>query len=349
MNGVKRISLGLQGGGAYGAFGWGALDRLLADERLEIDGIGAASAGAINAAALADGYALGGGPAGARRKLREFWTALGNSAMLGPMRPSPFDVFTGRGSIESSPGYLLLQLASAGLAPGVTNPLNINPLLTLLSSLIDFERVRACEELQLYIAGTNVRTGKGHNFRRHELTAQHIMASACVPQVFAPMHIDGEAYWDGSFSGNPPLAPLVDEVAARDVLVILNNPIARRDLPVTMADVHNRTNEIAFNTSLIREISAIQHMAAVVDEENGEHVHMGAVRLHTISATGVLRDMSISSKFNTDWSFIQELHALGHAAADHWLQDEFEGVGIASTFDPAQVYASETLGQGMRT
>jgi len=347
MNGVKRISLGLQGGGAYGAFGWGVLDRLLADERLDIDGIGAASGGAINAVALADGYALGGGREGARRKLGEFWHALGSSGMLSPMRPTPFDLFTGHGSIESSPGYLLLQLASAGFAPGVTNPLNINPLSPLLASLIDFERVRACEELKLYISATNVRTGKGHNFRRHELTVQHILASACIPQMFAPVHIDGEAYWDGSFAGNPPLAPLVDEVAARDLLVVLNNPIARRDLPLTMVDVHNRANEIAFNTSLIREFSAIQHMAAVVDEEDGERVHMGAVRLHTISATEALRDMSMSSKFNTDWRFIQELHGLGHAAADRWLQDEFEGVGIASTFDPAQVYAPETLGQGL--
>ena len=347
MNGVKKVSLGLQGGGAYGAFGWGVLDCLLADGRLEIDGIGAASAGAINAVALADGYALGGGPKGARRKLREFWNALGQSAMMGPMRPSPFDWFSGRGSIESSPGYLLLQLASAGLAPGVVNPLNINPLGTLLASLIDFERVRACEELKLYISGTNIRTGKGHNFRRHELTVEHVMASACVPQVFAPVHIDGEAYWDGSFAGNPPLSPLVDEVAARDLLVILNNPVSRRDLPLTMADVHNRTNEIAFNTSLIREISAIQHMAAVVDEEDGERVHMGAMRLHAISGTAVMRDLSISSKFNTDWSFILKLHELGQAAARRWLDDEFEGVGIASTFDPAQVYASETLAPGL--
>lgn len=347
MNGVKKISLGLQGGGAYGAFGWGALDRLLQDGRLQIDGIGAASAGAINAVVLADGYAHGGGPEGARQKLRTFWNTLGQAAMLGPMRPTLFDAMSGRGSIESSPGYLLLQLASAGLAPGVMNPLNINPLATLLASLVDFERVRACEELKLYVAGTNVRTGKGHNFRRHELTVQHLMASACVPQMFAPVQIDGEAYWDGSFAGNPPLAPLVDEVAARDLLVILNNPIARRDLPLTMADVHNRTNEIAFNTSLIREISAIQHMAAAVDEEDANLVHMGAVRLHTISGTEVLRDLSISSKFNTDWSFILHLHDLGYAAADRWLHDEFEGVGIASTFDPAQVYAAETLGRGM--
>ena len=347
MNGVKKISLGLQGGGAYGAFGWGVLDRLLADGRLDIDGIGGASAGAINAVALADGYALGGGREGARRSLDKFWTALGQSAMLGPMRPGPFDMFSGRGSIESSPGYVLMQLATSTLAPGIMNPLNINPLYALLDSLIDFERVRACEELKLFISATNVRSGKGKNFRREELTAKHVMASACVPQMFAPVEIGGEAYCDGSFAGNPPLGPLIDEVAARDLLLILNNPIARRELPLTMIDVNNRVNEIAFNTSLIREVSAIQHMAAVVDEEDGALVHMGAVRLHTISATEQLRELSISSKFNMDWNFIRQLHDLGAQAADCWLRDEFEGVGFISTFDPAQVYAPETLGQGL--
>ncbi|WP_221631805.1 hypothetical protein [Herbaspirillum sp. SJZ107] len=136
-------------------------------------------------------------------------------------------------------------------------------------------------------------------------------------------------------------------MAARDLLVILNNPISRRDLPLTMADVHNRTNEIAFNTSLIREFSAIQHMAAAVDEEDGERVHMGAVRLHVISGTALMRDLSISSKFNTDWSFILKLHDLGHAAAERWLNDRFDGVGIASTFDPAEIYASETIGRAV--
>ena len=344
---MKKISLGLQGGGAYGAFGWGALERLLADGRLDIGAIGAASAGAINAVVLADGYALGGGREGARRSLDKFWNTLGQSALLGPMQPSPFDYLRGGGSIETSPGYLLLQLASATLAPGVLNPLNINPLSGLLSSLVDFERVRACEEIELFVAATNVRSGNGRTFRRHELTVRHVLASAALPQLFAPVAIDGESYWDGSFVGNPPLAPLVDQAPARDVLVILNNPIARRELPVSMADVHNRANEIAFNIALVREFSAIEHTATAVDEEIAANVHMGAVRLHVISGTEPLRELSISSKFNTQWSFIRYLHDLGAAAAERWLQDDFAGVGIASTFDPRQIYAPDTLGAGL--
>jgi NTE family protein len=346
MSGAKKISLGLQGGGAYGAFGWGVLDRLLADERLDIGAIAAASAGAINAVVLADGYALGGGRAGARRSLDTFWNTLGQSAVFGPMQPTWLDVMRGGGSIETSPGYVLLNLASATLAPGMINPLNIHPLSVLLGSLVDFERVRACTELQLFIAATNVRTGKGRTFRRAELTVQHVLASAALPQVFAPVAIDGEAYWDGSFVGNPPLSPLVDEAAARDLLVVLNNPIARSELPVSMADVHNRANEIAFNIALVREFSAIQHTASAVDEEDGTRIHMGAVRLHAISATGLLRDLSISSKYNTQWAFIRHLHDEGAAAAERWLAGDIDGVGIASTFDPAQIYAPEILAEG---
>lgn len=345
MSNKKIISLGLQGGGAYGAFAWGVLDRVLDDARFEIDAIGAASAGAINAVVIADGYAHGGGNQGARRSLEKFWRALGQSAMFGPMHPSPVDWMAGRGSIETSPGYLLLQLATATLPPSLLNPLNINPLSGLLSTLVDFGRVRA-SELKLFVSATNVRTGQGHNFRREELTVAHVMASACLPQVFAPVEIGGEAYWDGSFVGNPPLSALVEETNARDILIVQNNPIARRDLPRSMADINNRVNEIAFNISLVREISALSHVAAIVDEETGATVHYGPMRLHLVSGTDVLRDLSISSKFNTDWSFIEGMHKLGVAAADRWLERDADRVGLESTLDPAFIYASHAMGKG---
>jgi NTE family protein len=327
MEKTKRISLGLQGGGAYGAFAWGVLDRLLADHRLEIDGIAAASAGAINAVALLDGYARGGGREGARRSLDRFWTTLGQAAALGPLRPSPLDMLMGRGSIETAPGYIQLY------------PLNINTLSTLLATLVDFDRVRSCEAIRLFVSATNVRTGKGRVFRRDEVDVEHVMASACLPQVFAPVRIDGEAYWDGSFVGNPPLAPLVD--GAGDIVVVQNNPIARRDLPYSMADVNNRANEIAFNISLVREISAIQHMGAVLDEESTATARSAPVRLHLISGTAVLRDLSISSKFNTEWSFIRRLRDLGQEAARRWLDAHFDDVGVVATLDPVQVYMPE--------
>jgi NTE family protein len=235
---------------------------------------------------------------------------------------------------------MLLQLASATLAPEQLYPLNINTLSTLLSTLVDFKRVRACEEVLLFVSATNVRTGTGRVFRRAEIDVEHVMASACLPQVFAPVRIDGEAYWDGSFVGNPPLAPLVDGDSG-DIVVVQNNPIARRDLPYSMADVNNRANEIAFNISLMREISAIRHLGVVLDEESTGEVRRAPVRLHLISGTGVLRDLSISSRFNTEWSFIRQLHDLGQEAAACWLDKHFDAVGVASTLDPVQVYAPE--------
>jgi NTE family protein len=321
MNDTRKLSLGLQGGGSYGAFGWGVLDRLLADERFDIDGIGAASAGAVNAAVLADGYARGGGKEGARRSLARFWTALGQSALLGPMRPSPFDYFAGRAGIETSPGFVLMQLLTAALSPVQLSALNIHPLSTLLSTLIDFERVRDCTELKLFISGTNVRTGQGHVFRREHL---------------------GQAGGghDGSLAGNPPLGPLVGEAQARDILIVQNNPISRRDLPLSMADVHSRLNEIAFNISFVREVTALRRTASVVDEETGAGLAYGQMRLHLVSGVEFLRDLSISSKFNMDWAFIQQLHDLGAAACGRWLDEHADKVGVASTLDPAHVYAS---------
>jgi NTE family protein len=344
MTNSKKISLGLQGGGSYGAFGWGVLDRLLDDDRLDIDSISAVSGGAINAVVLADGYAHGGGPQGARRSLEKFWNALGQAALLGPLRPSPLDLMMGRHSIETSPGYLMLQLATATLSPVQLNPLNIHPLSSLLGSLVDFERVRACAPLRLFVSATNVRTGKGRIFTRTELDVTKVMASAALPQVFAPVHIDGEAYWDGSFVGNPPLAPLVDEAGAGDIVLVQNNPVARGDLPLSMADVHSRTNEIAFNIALLREISAIQHMGTVLDEEDTGRVHQGAVRLHLVSGSEVLRDISLSSKFNTDWNFIKHLHGLGQAAAERWLAQHVDCLGVQSTLQLEQVYAEARPG-----
>jgi NTE family protein len=339
MSTIKKISLGLQGGGSYGAFAWGALDRLLQDERLEIEAISAASAGAINAVVLADGYARGGGREGARASLARFWNTLGQSAAFSPMHPSPFDYLAGRGSVETSPGYLLLQLASATLSPVQMNPLNINPLSVLLASLVDFERVRDCP-LALFLSATNVRTGTGRLFKRDELTVQHAMASACLPQVFSPVVVDGEAWWDGSFVGNPPLGPLVDPSLARDILIIQNNPVARRDLPLTMNDVNNRVNEIAFNISLVREISALQHMNTVVDEVDPGRVRQQPMRLHLISGAEHLRELSISSKFNTEWRFVQHLHDVGFEAAERWLMENVEHVGVDSTLDPVRFYAT---------
>lgn len=339
----KFISLGLQGGGTYGAFTWGVLDRLL-DEDVAIDAIGGSSSGAVNAVVLADGYALGGGRRGAQAALRRFWSGLGNLALLTPLRPTPLDVMTGRWTLESNPLYHMMEAAGAVLGPVYQTPVTHNPLRNLFSSLIDFERVRACEEIELFVAATNVRTGTGKLFRRAEMDEQRLLASACLPTVFAAVEVDGESYWDGSFVANPPLAPL-QERDARDVIVVQNNPIARATMPRSMTDISNRANEVAFNISFVREISTLTHVSGVPDEQRGDTMAQSQLRLHLISGTDTLGNYDISSKMIGDMGFLQLLHDQGVAAADTWLREHWENVGVRSTLDPSPVFFAE---QGLR-
>lgn len=337
---ARPISLGLQGGGAYGAFTWGVLDRLLDDDRIAFDGISGTSAGAINAVVMADGMAHGGGRRGAQAALRKFWTALSQASRFSPLQRTPLDYLLGRWTLESSPGYHMMQMMSAAMATVQAMP-GINPVRELLASLIDFERVRACTELRLYIHATNVRSGKGKLFAREELDVQRLMAAICLPQVFAAVEVDGEAYWDGSYVGNPALAPLVTPGGARDLVIVQINPIARKELPKSIADINSRSNEISFNIGMMREVAAIGQLRHVIDEVDGEQIFAAPVRMHLISGTDTLSSYSLSSKYNTDWAFFEHLHALGAAAAEAWLAEHAECVGVRSTLDPDPIFHAE--------
>lgn len=311
----KRICLGLQGAGSYGAYTWGVLDRLLDEDDFVIDSISGSSSGAINAVVLADGYADGGGRRGAQQALRRFWTALGQAYMFTPLHRTPLDHWAGRWTIEYSPAYQLLELAGALIGPVPETSLSQNPLRNLLSVLIDFERVRACEELQIFVAATNVRSGAGRIFQRGELDVQKVLASACLPTVFAAVEVDGESYWDGSYVANPPLAPFLQRDGA-DMIIVRNNPVAREQAPRTMADIGNRSNEIAFNISYQRELNALPRELP---------------RRHLISGIELLSAYGISSKLNGEPAFLRHLHQHGHAAADAWLARHGEAVGLRST------------------
>ncbi|HYD96255.1 MAG TPA: patatin-like phospholipase family protein [Noviherbaspirillum sp.] len=333
MTSRLAIDIALQGGGAHGAFTWGVLDRLLADERLRIDGISGTSAGAMNAVVLADGFARGGGPAGARRALRSFWRAVSAISRFSPLQRSPLDRLFGNWSLDTSPGYLAMQLAGTLVSPYEINPLNINPLRDLLHRLVDFDRVRACGELNVFISATNVRTGKARIFRRDELDADKVMASACLPQIFQAVEIDGEAYWDGGYMGNPALFPLVDETDAHDLIIVQINPVVRDTLPRSAAEIMNRLNEITFNASLLREISSILLLKKLIDEEHVSRVRYTDMRLHRINADSELLNLSVSSKLNAEWKFLEYLYKAGVRVADAWLADNFSKLGRESTLD----------------
>ena len=263
---VKTVNLALQGGGSHGAYVWGVIDALSEEERIEIGAISGASAGAINAAVYATGLAEG-GRQGARAKLEKFWLSVSTEGSLGPAQRRFVDAWAnlwGRGL----PGSELLarwaDAASQFVSPYAFNPFNINPLRAHLVAAVDFERLRAGESPKLFVAATNVRTGRGEIFRRDVLTADHIMASCCLPQLFQAVEIGREAYWDGGYAGNPPLWPLFYETKCRDIVIVQINPIERAEIPRTPEDIANRLNEITFNASLLAELRAADFVARLI-------------------------------------------------------------------------------------
>jgi NTE family protein len=330
----KTINLALQGGGAHGAVTWGVLDRLLEDERIAIDGICGTSAGAMNAAALAAGWVDGGREA-ARRALEDFWRAISHGARLSPIQPSPIDRLFGGWNLDASPGYLTLDILTRFMSPAVLNPLGYNPLRDIVAAAVDFDKVRACRELKLFVAATNVQTGKVKVFSGEALTLDAVMASACLPQMFSPVVIDGVPYWDGGFMGNPPLVPLFYETRTADCVLVQVNPIVRREIPVTARDILNRVNEITFNSSLLRELRAITFVTRLIDEGKLDPDEYTRVRMHRISADECLEPLSASSNMNADWSFLTHLCEQGRAAATAWLERHFDDLGSRDTIDLA--------------
>jgi NTE family protein len=330
----KTIELALQGGGAHGAFTWGVLDRFLADERIHIEGISGTSADAMNAVVVADGMHRG-GPEEARRSLERFWRAVSRAAMASPIRRTPLDRLLGRWSVDYSPGYVFFDLLTRSVSPYELNPLNLNPLRDLLIEQVDFESVRRCDRLKLFIAATNVRTGQARIFRTPELSAEATMASACLPFLYQAVEIDGEAYWDGGYMGNPVLFPLIDECDARDLIIVQINPIRREEVPRRAQEIHNRLNEITFNGSLIKELRSIMLLKALVDEEGVNRAQYKEMLLHRIDAEDELRPLSVSSKLNAEWRFLVHLHDIGWRTTEAWLERNFDRLGRQSTFDPS--------------
>ena len=249
------IDLALQGGGSHGAFTWGVLDRLLDEPWLRIEAISGTSAGAMNAAVLADGWTKD-GAAGAKAALDSYWRLVARGAAFSPLQRSPLDRLLGRWSLDNSPAYLALDLMTRVFSPYHLNPLGLNPLRDILAESIDFDRL-ARSSIKLFITATSVRTGRGRIFRNAEISADVLLASACLPTMFQAIEIDGEYFWDGGFAGNPTITPLIRESDAQDTILVQINPRERTDIPRTANDVLNRLNEISFNSPLMKELRMI--------------------------------------------------------------------------------------------
>ena len=261
----RPINLALQRGGAHGAFTWGVLDKILEDGRLDVEGISGTSAGAINAVAIADGYSRAGND-GARQALENFWTKLSDLGRFSPIQRNPYSKLSGDWSLDYSPGRMMFDAFTGTFSPYEFNPMNINPLLELIKSEIDFDHVHACQNFELFICATNVKSGKTKVFKNSEINADSVMASCCLPEIYQAVEIDGEAYWDGGYMGNPPLYPLFYETECSDILLVKVNPVEIPEIPRTFRGIHNRLNEITFNATLLRELRTVEFVSRLIDD-----------------------------------------------------------------------------------
>ena len=324
------VDFALQGGGAHGAFTWGALDRLLEEPRLRIDGISGTSAGAMNAAVLVDGHAKGGAD-GARAALENFWRRVSNAALLSPLRRTPLDILLGRWTLDHSPAFLAMDLMARVFSPYDLGSGGTNPLRDILAESVDFARL-AQASIKLFITATNVRTGRGRVFRNGEITPDVLLASACLPTLFQAIEIDGEGYWDGGYSGNPTITPLVRECNSKDTVLVQINPVERPGLPRSARDILNRLNEVSFNAVLLKELRMIALLRQVAQPDNSENAKWADMRIHRISSD-VMVELGYSSKLNAEWEFLCMLRDEGRRAGDAFLTAHHEDLGRRSTFD----------------
>ena len=324
------VDLALQGGGAHGAFTWGVLDRLLEEPWLEIEGISGTSAGAMNAAVLASAFATGGATA-AREALEAFWKRVSVAATFSPLQRGPVDRLLGNWTLDNSPGFLVMDLLARLISPYDVPSFGGNPLEQVLRESVDFGAL-AEGPIKVFITATNVRTGRPRIFRKGDVTPQALLASACLPQLFQAVEIDGESYWDGGFAGNPTLVPLVTELTSDDTILVPINPIERPGTPRTARDILDRVNEISFNAVALKEMKMIALLRKVADAGAGEGANWARMRMHMVP-NDVMVTLGASSKLNAEWAFLTMLRDEGRKAAELFLARNGEAIGKRNTVD----------------
>ena len=326
-----RLNLALQGGGSHGALTWGVLDALLEDGQWQFDGVSGTSAGAMNAVALAHGFAQAAqqhkdpedahlaGCALARESLTRLWEGVGALGSLTWGTPL-------------SAANPLVGMMSQWFSPYQTNPLGINPLRKLLEREVDFSLLCSARTGVVgpkeFVCATNVRTGRGEIFFGPRLSADAVMASACLPMLFKAVEIEGEAYWDGGYSGNPALHPLIYQTDTSDILLVQINPVEHLDVPSSASEIMERMNEVTFNASLLAELRAIEFVRRLLAEGKLDARRYKSVRMHRIDGGSVLAPFGADSKLRADLAFVRKLFALGRTAGQEWLHAHRKDVGV---------------------
>jgi NTE family protein len=329
----QPVTLALQGGGSLGAFAWGVLDRLLEVPDLRIGVVSGASAGAMNAAMLVQGLATG-GPFEAKRLLETFWrrVAVSSGSLDIPQAAGWLFPFSG----IMTPMADALRQTTRGWAREQINPLGLNPLRAVLDGLFDPSVLGRDGGPSLVVSATRVSSGEARLFQDTEITAEVLLASSCLPQVFPAVEVDGEFYWDGGFASNPPLRALIEAGAPADVILVRTTPQDRPDLPSGGAAILERTEEMTFGAALrqeLRSLALAQRLLADLPTATGVLARLRDARLHVIGAEEEFRALKLGSHQDASWAFLQEMRELGHNAAERWLASDFPGVGHHSTFD----------------
>ena len=341
----KSINLALQGGGSHGAFTWGVLDRMFQEDRLWIEGISGTSAGAMNAVVATQGM-HDNGATGAREELEKFWRAVSVAGQGSPIKRTPLDVLFGTWSLDNSPGYVMADAVSRMASPYDLNPLGINPLRDLVERFIDFDKVNGCADMGLYISATNVETGRARVFHREEVTLDVVMASACLPNMFKAVEIDGVPYWDGGYMGNPVLFPFINHSPSSDIVIIQINPLLRPGTPRNARDIQNRVNEITFNASLLRDLRTIDLIHRLIENGALTNNEYRTMNMHLIDGCEDMLALDASSKLNSEWAFLLHLRDLGREHADRWLGTNFDKIEVESTLDLGALFDDVNTAHG---
>lgn len=342
-DGKKHISIAMQGGGAHGAFTWGVLDRLLEEKDLVVEGVSGTSAGAMNAVSTAQGI-MEGGNDGARKFMDKYWTIMSDRGRTSPFKPGFLDVLLGKFTMHNSPGFLAFDFISKVLSPYQLNPAGTDPLKDLCEELFDFDKLNADKSVKIFMAATHVYTGKIRIFSNvnEELSIETILATACLPTIHNAVMVKGDYYWDGGFSGNPAIYPLIYNCETPDVMIIKLNPTHRPRLPVTASEISDRLNEISNNLSIMREVRAMHFITKLIDNGIVKPGTLKHLHCHLIEDEKVFQDLGWSSKLNTDMEFLLHLKEAGRVAADKWMAKNWDFIGKKGTADLAEEFVSES-------
>lgn len=328
----KKISIALQGGGAHGAFAWGVMDRLLEDGRFEIMGVSGTSAGGMNAASVVQGI-LEGGNQGGRDKMDAYWRAL--SDMSAEMKGLP-------AVHEIDPDFLnsaqklyginndmmgkMMNFMMMFASPEQMNPDNDNPFLVFLKDFFDYKVFQQAMARRIFLAATHVKSGKIKIFSNKDMSADVLMASACLPHLFHTVQVDGESYWDGGFIANPAIYPLMD-LDATDIIVVQLTKTYCDEVPTTKAGIVDRLKEITYNGCLVREMRAIYFISNLIDKGLVKEGALTRFNMHVIKSEETFKDLKLSSALNPKWGFISALKEAGRQSAEEWIQKYGDSVG----------------------